>query len=257
MKVITVANSKGGVGKTTTTTAMASTLESFGYKVLLIDADPQCNSTDTYQGMVINHHTLADVLAPDKNRCKIIDAIQHTPYGDLLAGDGLLERSDVILPSASDRFRLKNAIDELRKENIYDFVIIDTNNIFNALLESCLFATDDVIIPIEAGRYAMKGLNSFIKKIVDIKMNINHDIEIAGILLIKYAARETLSKDAVEYLHEVAEQLQIKFFDTKIRKSADQGKAQKKQMCIIHYAPKSTTSQDYVEFVKEYLKGKE
>ena len=96
MKTIIVANQKGGIGKTTTATAVASILDAKGYKTLLIDADQQGNSSDTYKAAIEGNATLFDVLL-DEERISLEEAIQHTESGDIVASDPLLRKADEIL----------------------------------------------------------------------------------------------------------------------------------------------------------------
>ena len=254
MKIITIANEKGGVGKTTTATAMASILTQKGYKVLLIDADPQCNSTDTFRGNTKDVYTLADVILPDdENRCTIEDAIQQTQNGDLVPGDTALKRIDKKLTDATDIYRFADAMESLKNENFYDFAIIDTHPGLDMMLESCLLITDEVIIPLKAGRYSIAGLNTFVKQIAIIKKRMNPNIKIAGILMVMFVKREKLSRNAEIFLKQVADELGTTLFDTKIRRSVAQEDAQSERKCLIDYDAKCTTAIDYVAFVEEYL----
>ena len=112
MKIYCVANKKGGIGKTTTATNLASVLSDKGYKTLLIDADPQCNSTDTYRAQVKDTATLYDVLLDYDDPTSIMDAIQHTEIGAIVAADPLRNAAETKFgtDAGEEEFRLRDAL---------------------------------------------------------------------------------------------------------------------------------------------------
>lgn len=251
MKTIVVANQKGGIGKTTTATALASILAEKGYKTVLIDADQQGNSTDTYRAQVEGVATLYDVLLDD-DRIDVIDAIQDTENGKIIASDPLLRKADEILNNdVEGLYRLQDALENL---NGYDYVIIDTAPAMNSILHNCLIAADEVVIPITADRYALQGLSQLNDTITAIKKRQNPKLKISGLLLIKFNSRTLLSKEVKESLISIAENMNTKLFSTTIRESTKAKEAQAMRKTLIHYAPKSTTAEDYIKFVDELLK---
>ena len=144
-KVISVVNQKGGVGKTTTTVNVGIGLAREGKKVLLIDADPQGNSSSTYQAVIEDQATLYDVMV-DSDKLPIEDAIQQLENGDIVASDPLLSKAEKMLDGdVEGLYRLKDAIDEL---DGYDYLVIDTAPSLNVILYNCLIAADQVIIPV-------------------------------------------------------------------------------------------------------------
>ncbi|MDD6504904.1 MAG: AAA family ATPase, partial [Lachnospiraceae bacterium] len=152
--VFVVANQKGGIGKTTTATNLAGILSKKG-KTLLIDADPQGNSTSTYEAKIQDVATLYDVII-DSERLPIDEAIQHTPNGDIVASDPLLAKAEKLLDGDVDGFyRLKDALEELEG---YKYIVIDTAPSLNVILYNCLIAADKVIIPVTADSYALQGI---------------------------------------------------------------------------------------------------
>lgn len=248
MKIYVVANQKGGIGKTTTATALASILSKNGKKVLFIDSDKQGNSSDTYKAQIDSVATLYDVLLDD-DRIEISEAIQYTKNGDIVASDPLLRKADKILYDDIDGvFRLD---DTLKKLKGYDYVIIDTNPSIDAILKSCLIACDEVIIPVTADRYALQGLSQLNEAITSIKRRQNPRLKVAGLLLVKYDKRTNLSKDVEQSLQNVASVMNTKLFKTKIRESVKAREAQAKRMMLIDYSPNSTTSNDYIHFTNE------
>ena len=254
MKTIIVANQKGGIGKTTTATAVASILNAKGYKTLLIDADQQGNSSDTYRAAIEGNATLFDVLL-DEERISLEEAIQHTESGDIVASDPLLRKADEILNGDPEGlYRFQDSLDELKG---YDFVIVDTAPSLNSILYNCLVAADDVLIPVTADRYGLQGLSQLNDTINAIKRRQNRNLKIIGLLLIKYNKRTLLSREVKNSLEEIAESMNTKVFETTIRESTKAKEAQAVRETLIHYDAKSTTAQDYSSFVDELLKEEE
>ena len=251
MKTIIVANQKGGIGKTTTATAVASILNAKGYKTLLIDADQQGNSSDTYRAAIEGNATLFDVLL-DEERISLEEAIQHTESGDIVASDPLLRKADEILNGDPEGlYRFQDSLDELKG---YDFVIVDTAPSLNSILYNCLVAADDVLIPVTADRYGLQGLSQLNDTINAIKRRQNRNLKIIGLLLIKYNKRTLLSREVKSSLEEIAKSMNTKVFETTIRESTKAREAQAVRETLIHYDAKSTTAQDYSSFVDELLK---
>lgn len=250
MKTIVIANQKGGIGKTTTATTLASILSEKGYQTLLIDADQQGNSSDTYQAQIEGVATLYDVLL-DEERIPIKEAIQKTENGDIVASDFLLRKADEILNNDIEGlYRLQDALEELSG---YDYVIIDTAPAMNSILYNCLIAADEVVIPITADRYALQGLAQLNEAINAIKKRQNKKLKIAGFLLIKYNGRTLLGKEVKESLEKIAAEMDTKLFKSTIRESIKVKEAQAVRSTLIKYAPNSTTALDYVCFTKELL----
>lgn len=254
MEVIVVANQKGGIGKTTTATALASILSAQKKRTLLIDADPQGNSTDTYRAVSKDVATLYDVVLDRDDPLPISEAIQKTEIGDIVASDKELKKADITLSNdASALYILKEALAELKG---YDYVVIDTAPADNMLLKNCLVAANKVVIPITADRYAIQGLADLNKTLLSVKKYQNPDLEIAGLLLVKYKGRQKLAQEVKDTLEDISAQMNTKVFKTTIRESANAQKAQAARTTLIQYAPKCTTAQDYVDFTKELLSKK-
>ena len=252
MKTIVVANQKGGIGKTTTATAVASILDSKGYNTLLIDADQQGNSTDTYKAEIEGVCTLYDVLLEEKSdRVSIEEAIQETENGKIVASDPLLRKADEVLNNdVEGLYRLQDALANLKG---YDFVVIDTAPSMNSILYNCLIAANEIIIAVTADRYGLQGLSQLHQTIAAIKQRQNKDLKIAGLLLVKYNGRTVLGKEVRESLQKIASDMETKLFETTVRESTKAKEAQAVRKSLIKYAPKSTTAIDYAGFVDELL----
>ncbi len=254
MKVIAVANQKGGIGKTTTALGLASVLMNKGYKVLFIDTDKQCNSSDTYRAKTNNTTTLYDVILENrKHRTPIKEAIQHTEIGDIVPGDQLLRDADRILqPQIDGLLILKEALRELDDDE-YDFVIIDTPPNNNTMLQSSLVAADEVIIPTQADRYSIIGLSDIDATIKAIQKRLNPNLKVAGILPIMFAGRQNLDKETKEALKTVSTLMNTKIFDTNIRKCQKTKEAQARRMLLLDYNAKCNAALDYIAFTEEFL----
>lgn len=249
MTTYVVANQKGGIGKTTTATNLAGILSKKG-PTLLIDADPQGNSTSTYQAKIEDMATLYDVMI-DADKLPIDEAIQHLPNGDIVASDPLLAKAEKILDGDVEGFyRLKDALDAL---DGYDYVVIDTAPSLNVILYNCLIAADQVIIPVTADAYAMQGIAQLYDTIMAVKRRQNPTLVIAGLLLVKYSGRSNLEKVTLTDIEEQAKNMGTKLFQTTIRECVKTKEAQDAKKLLIDYAPKCNTMLDYLSFADELL----
>ncbi len=248
--VFVVANQKGGIGKSTTATNLAGILGKKA-KTLLIDADPQGNSTSTYEAKVEDVATLYDVMI-DSDKLPISEAIQHTENGDIVASDPLLVKAEKMLDGDVEGFyRLKDALEDL---DGYKYIVIDTAPSLNIILYNCLIAADKVIIPVTADSYAMQGIKQLYDTIMAVKRRQNKDLTIAGLLLVRYSGRSNLERETRESIEESAKQMNTKLFKTVIRECVKTKEAQEQKKLLIDYAPKCTTCLDYIDFTKEVIK---
>ncbi|WP_026516122.1 ParA family protein [Butyrivibrio sp. MC2021] len=250
--VFVVANQKGGIGKSTTATNLAGILGKKA-KTLLIDADPQGNSTSTYEAKVEDVATLYDVII-DSDKLPIKEAIQHTENGDIVASDPLLVKAEKMLDGDVEGFyRLKDALDAL---DDYKYIVIDTAPSLNIILYNCLIAADKVIIPVTADSYAMQGIQQLYDTIMAVKRRQNRDLTIAGLLLVRYSGRSNLERETRENIEASAKEMNTRLFKTVIRECVKTKEAQEQKKLLIDYAPKCNTCLDYIDFSQELLKVK-
>ncbi len=247
-KIIVVCNWKGGVGKTTTATALASGLRKKGYKTLLVDADPQRNSTDTYRARSKGVGTLYDLMAEGD-----LDVVQKTELGDIIAGDELLCDAEKVIRGAGAHYRLKSSLQPFKSQ--YDYILIDTSPALGLLLINALTAADSCIVPMEAARYSLQATNDLTKNIADVKAFTNPDLVVEGILLIKYSGRKKAERAVEDGLSQYAEKLGTKIFETKIRETTAVPQSQLARMGLFEYAPKCTAAVDYMRLIEEVLKN--
>lgn len=248
MRITTIMNQKGGVGKTTTAHALASGLTMKGYKVLVIDSDLQCNLTDTYnadaQGI-----GLYEVL---RGQATVADAITHTEQGDILTASESLCDIDVQLADAPGRLSiLRNALSDLNGQ--YDHIIIDAPPALNTIALNNLVASTDVIIPLNASIYSMNALRQLLDTIEQVQ-TLNTVLCVAGLLVCRKNGRSTVVRDTIDFIMQDAEQKGLHAYSSIIREAAAILEAQIVKQSIYEYAPKAAVTADYRAFVDEYLK---
>lgn len=243
-KVISVALQKGGCGKSSTAQAIASTLGVKGYKTLLIDCDSQRNVTKA--SGVTPDQTITDVFAGE---CNIRDAvIPVSLFYNLIPSDKMLANLEHIPDLAADHLdrHLQMAKDS------YDYIILDTPPLLGNLLKNCLYASDYVLIPLEARPYCVSGIADLQETIEAVRSVVGRP-EILGMLIVKYNTRAKLNRITEETLQEMAKEMGTKVFDTHIRECIALPEAQLYGKPLIEYAPKSTANLDYIDLTNEIL----
>lgn len=236
---------KGGVGKSTTSQALASTLGFKHKKVLLIDLDPQTNIT--YSSGVDNpKRTITDVLGED---CKADEAVIECKYYDLLAADSYLTNVEM---AEVEPTLLKNVIAPLKSK--YDFIIIDTPPALGNLSVNALVASDYVIIPTEPRPFALQGLGRLHSTIESVRNGYNSNLKVLGILLIKYHNRTVLNRDLKDMIEDYAKLMNTIVFNATIREGIAVAEAQTVRQPLIDYAKNSNPNIDYKGFTSEVLK---
>ena len=219
-------------------------------RVLLIDADPQGNATDTFKAEIDGTATLYDLLFENE---PVNECIQKTENGAIIASDPLLREAGKHLNRVDGPYRLRERLKPVRDD--FDFILIDTPPTIGELLTNALTASDEVIIPVTADRYGVQGLAQLYETIADVKKYTNQELKIGGLLMVKYTWRTRLSREIHKELKDVAEQFGTKIYKSTIRESTKTREAQTARVSLFEYAPKSTTAQDYTAFTDEFLKG--
>ena len=249
-KVITVTNQKGGVGKTTTTEAIGVCLKEKGMRVLCIDLDPQGNLSFSVDAETEYCPNIYNVI---KDGTPIRYAIQKNEAFDLITANILLSSVEIEFTQRDREFLLKTVIEPIQDR--YDYILIDTPPSLSILTINAFAASDCVVIPMVADVFSLQGIAELNETILRVKQRCNPKLRIEGVLLTKYNARSNLTKDILLTAERVAERLQTKIFNQKIRTGCAIAEAQARQIPFLSYAPKSNVMKDYMAFVDE-LTGK-
>ena len=248
-RIISVANQKGGVGKTTTTVNLGASLAFVGKKILLVDSDAQGNATS---GMGIRKpdvtHDIYDVLV---NEVPIQDAIYPTSREnlDIVPATLQLAGAEIELTSMMAReSRLKMALNEVKDQ--YDFILIDCPPSLGHLTINAFTASDSILIPVQCEYYALEGLSQLLNTVRLVQKHFNPELEIEGVLLTMYDARTNLGAEVVE---EVRRYFQEKVYDTIIPRNIRLSEPPSHGMSIIDYDIRSKGAEVYQALAKEVL----
>ena len=253
MSIIAISNQKGGIGKTTTATALTEALSISGYSVLLIDADPQGNATAT-AGIAANTNapTLREVLTGTTPvQAAIVRSL--TLQADILPSSPMLSGIDRELGDAPGKeYRMKETIAE--QAAAYDFIIIDTPPALGTLTVNALTAADYLIIPTTADNYALAGIGQLYQTVRAVLKYCNPSLKIAGILITRHCARTILSRELAEAVEQTAAAMGTHSFLTAIREGVAVREAQAQRMGLFQHAPNSKPAVDYRSFTEEVIK---
>jgi chromosome partitioning protein len=250
-RIIAITNQKGGVGKSTTAVNVSAYLGSYGYKTLLIDIDPQSNSTS---GLGINSSDLKesiyDILIHDREPDEVIldtgyENLKIIPSSIELAG------AEVELVSSLKReFKLKDAVSKIEKD--YDFILIDCPPALGLLTINALTAAREVIIPIQCEYYALEGLGQLLNTIDLVKKNLNDTLKIKGAIMTMYDPRIKLAEQVIE---EVRNFFSEKVYETVIPRNVRLSEAPSYGKPIMEYDPGCKGAEAYSNFTKEVIRN--
>ena len=246
MKVITITNRKGGVGKTNLAVALYEGLISKHYRVMGIDLDQQANFTESILKGAKPSLTIIDLITQSKG---IKDAINDNFIGSNM-------NLSIINTERVERNILKNQLKVISP--LYDYVIIDTPPSANALTYMALVCSDYVIMPTECDIYAVEGLTEMYKVIADAKKNYNPSLKINGIVITRYNPRTLITAKLESLLNQVANKYKTKVYKTKIRDSIAVKESRALHKPLLTYnGGKSNAQKDYKAFIKEFLESEE
>ena len=248
-EIITVANRKGGVGKTTTTLNLSYSLKELGKKVLVIDLDPQANLTrcfdvESLENIKTIGHLLMAELGEEENY-SVKDYIISYDEIDLIPSSIYLSATETQMRSETGSERILSEIIEQVREH-YDYVLIDTSPALNILTINALCASDSVLVTADIQMFAVLGINELLKTVQKIKKRVNSKLKVKGILLTMCDNRTNLYKTLTEQVEEMF-QGRIKVFQTKIPKTVKVGEAIYSGQSIKKYAKGSSVDVAYVK----------
>ncbi|EFM10977.1 cobyrinic acid ac-diamide synthase [Paenibacillus curdlanolyticus YK9] len=248
-KIIAITNQKGGVGKTTTSVNLGACLASLGKRVLLVDIDPQGNTTS---GIGINkadvENCIYDILINDVHPR---DAIVPTniPGLNVIPATIQLAGAEIEMVSTISReVRLKKALHLVKQD--YDYILIDCPPSLGLLTINSLTASDSVLIPIQCEYYALEGLSQLLNTVRLVQKHLNTTLQIEGVLLTMFDARTNLG---IQVIEEVKKYFQQKVYQTIIPRNVRLSEAPSHGQAIITYDPRSKGAEVYLELAKEVI----
>jgi chromosome partitioning protein len=250
-RVIAIANQKGGVGKTTTAVNLSAALAEQGFRLLVVDLDPQGNATT---GLGLNPRdvtsSIYDVVL---NQAPLEDCIEPTSIKNLFVAPATIDLAGAeieLVPQISRELRLKKAIDAVRDQ--YDLILIDCPPSLGLLTVNGLAAADDVIVPIQCEYYALEGLGQLLRNVSLVQGNINPTLDVRGIILTMYDARTKLADQVVA---EVREYFGAKVYKTVVPRTVRLSEAPSFGQPIIVFDSTSRGAKAYRDLAKEVSSG--
>ena len=246
MCVLSVANQKGGVSKTTTTQALTTLLNKQGKKTLCIDLDPQGNLSFSMKADLEDTPTIYNVL---KGELSASDIMQTTESGDILPANILLSGADTEFTSTGREYLLKEAICDISKQ--YEYVIIDCPPALSVLTINAFVASNFILVPSIADVFSLQGMAQLNNTIQSVKKYCNPNLSVAGILLTRFNQRTNLSSHIQKLLDSATKSMDTILFKTFIRNSISIQESQYQRENMIDYDGKSNAMLDYVNFLAE------
>ncbi len=242
--VVSLLNHKGGVGKTTSTINLGAALVILGKKVLLVDLDPQSNLTISL-GIPRQRYTIYEALRGEAE----LMPVSYKPNLDVITSSLDLSGAEMeLINEAGREFILRELLAQV--SSAYDYILIDCPPSLGLLTLNALTSSRYVLIPLQTEFLAVQGLAK-IKQVIDkVRLRLNTQMEMAGVIATMYDSRRVLNRDVVDIIHKY---FGDKVFNTYIRDNIALAEAPAQRKDIFEYSPKSTGAQDYLELAREFL----
>jgi len=246
MKIIAMANQKGGVSKTTTTQAVVTLLNKSGKRTLCIDLDPQANLSFAMRAELEEAPTIYNVL---KGELTAEDILQHTDSGDILPSNILLSAADTEFISMGREYLLKEAIQSIAKN--YEYVLIDCPPALSILTVNAFTASDFIVVPTLADVFSLQGMAQLNNTIQGVKKYSNPNLKVAGILLTRFNHRTKLGNHIQKLLDAATKSMDTVLFKSYIRNSISVQESQYQRENILSYDSRGNAMADYADFLNE------
>lgn len=248
--IIAITNQKGGVGKTTTAINLAAAIASKGHKTLLVDLDPQANSSMAFVEVLDLQSSVYEALTEDD--VHLPDVIHPTEHNENLfvapSTIALAKIEAKLIGELDSYYRLKDELDSIRDQ--FEYIVIDTPPTLGVITVNALVAASHVLIPIQASYFAMRGTDDLLETVDKIKLRANPELQILGAVITLFDKRTVLAREIKD---QVAELFGEKVFETVISKSVRLEESPAHQESIFSYAPDSSGAFEYYALSEEIM----
>ncbi|MEI6669989.1 MAG: ParA family protein [Acidobacteriota bacterium] len=247
--IVSIANQKGGVGKTTTAINLAAALALRGKRTLLLDMDPQANSSMSYLDVRRTERSLYDVMADDGVTLASIVHVSTVPNLSIAPARIALAKLEAKLVGELDaHFRLKDRIEPIRSD--YDAIVIDCPPTLGLLTVNALVASTHLLVPIQASYFALEGTDDLLETVEKVRSRANPDLLLLGVLITMHDKRTALARDILEQIKKV---FGDKVFNTVISKSVRLEESPAYKEPIFSFAPESSGATQYYQLCEEVI----